>query len=73
MEMYFARVVFDTLEDAALGLIAVIEYARSSTDYYRFGPLTAEQVLASGLEVSGEIQGVLAELSKLQGATVTED
>lgn len=62
------RFHFDSLDAAAEGLLAVLDDARSGTAEYRFGSLSAKQVLSSGLMLEGDITEVAAKLDKVPGA-----
>lgn len=63
-----SRFYFDSLQAAALGLVTVLEDARSTEATYSFGSLSADQVYASGLIVTGDIEGIAAKLEQLEGA-----
>ncbi len=61
------RFMFDTIEAASEGLATVLEDARKSKVFYQFSGLTPEQVLTSGLYMSGELDAVTAKLDALEG------
>ena len=63
-----ARYYFDSLDAAAQGLIVVLQDARKTTAQYRFGGLSAAQILRSGLILEGDITAVSAQLDKVPGA-----
>jgi hypothetical protein len=67
MAVTTSRIFFDNLEAAANGLIAVLEDARVCTEYYKFGGLSAQQILASGLRLEGEIDHIVAVLDGMPG------
>ena len=56
------RVFFNSLADAVEALLIVLNDARTSAHAYSFGSLSAKQVLASGLILSGEVEEVLSKL-----------
>lgn len=62
------RFYFESLETAALGLLTVLEDARVTTATYSFGSLSADQVLASGLILVGDIEEVVSKLDSISGA-----
>lgn len=66
-----ARFFFDSLEAAAEGLIVVLLDARQTTAEYRFGGLSAKQLLASGLLLDGDIADVSLKLDQVPGAIQT--
>lgn len=63
------RFYFDSLPAAAQGLKLLLEYARSSTDHFVFGPLTAQQILQSGLRVRGQTNKIRGILEDMPGAS----
>lgn len=63
-----ARFYFDSIETAARALILVLEDARVTTAKYGFGTLSADQVLASGLLLVGDIESIASRLERLDGA-----
>jgi hypothetical protein len=67
------RFFFDSLGAAAEGLIAVLEDARVTDAYYKFGGLSAKQILASGLRLNGEIDHIASILDDLPGAIRHDD
>lgn len=66
--MATTRFFFENLETAALGLITVLEDARTTKTVYSFGSLSADQVLASGLLLVGDIEEVASKLESISGA-----
>lgn len=64
-----SRVLFDSLADAAAGLLIVLDDARTTKHHYQFGSLSAEQVYASGLLLIGEVDEVLEKLDQLPGTS----
>lgn len=62
------RYLFDDLLSAAEALEIVLLDARSTTVKYRFGGLTASQVLQSGLLLEGELDVIQAKLDRVSGA-----
>jgi len=68
-----ARYFFDSLASAAMALIAVLQYARNSDEWFRFGPLNAQQILDSGLRISGEIEGISEKLDDIAGSVRHDD
>lgn len=73
IESKSTRFFFDTLQAAAEGLLTVVLHARVSEDRYRFGGLSAAQVLASGLILEGEIDEVADQVEKVAGSTRYDD
>lgn len=63
------RFYFDAIGTAAEALIVVLKDARVTKAFYTFGSLSAQQVLESGLVLSGETTAVAAKLEQLPGAT----
>lgn len=49
-----------------------IEFARSTTAEYVFGPLVQKQLLAEGLTVSGDTEELRTRLEKIPGVSVEE-
>lgn len=64
---------FDSLEAAAGGLLEVIQDARYTKTFYKFGGLTAQQVLSSGLRLSGDISEVASKVENIPGAVRYDD
>lgn len=62
------RVYFDSLGAAAEGLLTVLKDARICDASYHFGPLTAQQILASGLHLRGQINKIRGMLEDIPGA-----
>lgn len=58
------------MEAAATVLLAVLTDARKTKHDYRFGPLSAQTILASGLLVEGEIDDVHTLISRYPGLEV---
>ena len=73
MESRSVRFFFSDLPDAALGLLTVLEDARVTKRLYSFGSLTADQVLVSGLLVTGEVDEIDRQLSALPGVVRQEE
>lgn len=73
IESKSTRFFFDSLQAAAEGLLTVVLHARKTDDQYRFGGLSAEQVLASGLIIEGEIDDVASQVEKVAGSTRYDD
>lgn len=63
------RIMFDSLAAAAEGLKVTLKYARTCKETFRFGPLTAQQILASGLRVSGSTNKIRGMLEDVPGTT----
>lgn len=63
-----ARYLFDGLVPAAEALELVLLDARKTASKYRFGGLTAQQVLQSGLLLEGELDTILPKLDTIPGA-----
>lgn len=63
------RVYFDSLEAAADGLVLVLEDCRETSHEYSFGGLHVEQVLQSGLLLTGDVDEVVDKLISLPGTT----
>lgn len=63
------RIMFDSLAAAADGLIVVLEDARETGRHYEFGGLDVQQVLASGLLLTGDVEDVADKLEALPGTT----
>lgn len=61
--------MFDSLAAAAEGLKTTLEYARTCEEIFHFGPLTAQQILASGLAVRGSINKIRGMLEDVPGTT----
>lgn len=62
------RYYFDGLGSAAEALLAVLGHARETTDFYRFGALSAQEIAISGLLLEGELDAVKKILDKIPGA-----
>ena len=56
------RVMFTSLSEVLEALLIVLNDARSTQYDYSFGSTSAQQVLASGLILRGEIDDVLSKL-----------
>lgn len=67
------RFYFDTLEAAAQALLTVVLDARSSEHEYRFGGLSANSLLTSGLILEGDIEEVAAKVEKVSGSSRWDD
>lgn len=67
MEHSSSRFFFDSLSAAAKGLLTVVLDARETPHFYRFGGLSAKQVLASGLLLEGQIESIADRLEQLPG------
>jgi hypothetical protein len=63
------RIMFDSLASAVEGLRMVLKYARTCEETFTFGPLTAQQILASGLHLSGSTNKIRAMLDDVPGAS----
>ena len=63
------RIMFDSLVAAATGLRETLKYARTCKEVFTFGPLTAQQILASGLHLQGRTNKIRAILEDVPGAT----
>lgn len=63
------RVMFDNLASAAEGLKVTLEYARICEETFHFGPLTAQQILASGLALRGSTNKIRGRLEQVPGAS----
>jgi hypothetical protein len=63
------RVMFDNLEAATRGLKVTLEYARTCEETFHFGPLTAQQILASGLALRGSTNKIRGMLEDVPGAS----
>jgi len=63
------RIMFDTLAAAATGLRATLKYARTCEETFTFGPLTAQQILASGLHLQGQTNKIRGMLEDVPGTT----
>lgn len=66
---------FDNLDSAAMALLQILLLARRSdtTESYRFGGLSAPEILASGLRIEGDIDKVASRLEKIPGAVRQDD
>ena len=64
------RVMFDSVESAADGLIAVMQYAKDTEDNFEFGPFILKELVASGMLLSGDTEGVVKALKKVSGAVL---
>lgn len=62
------RFIFDSIESAAEGLLLVLQDARTTQATYRFGGLSAGQVLHSGLVIEGQIIDVAQKVEQVAGA-----
>lgn len=62
------RYLFDGIVPAAEALEIVLLDARRTQSKYRFGGLTAAQVLQSGLLLEGEVEEIVAQLDEVPGA-----
>lgn len=63
-----SRFFFDNTASAAEGLLLVLLDARETDSDYRFGGLSASQILVSGLHLEGEILNVASKLEGVSGA-----
>jgi hypothetical protein len=63
---------FDTPAAAAAALAAVLGHARESEDNYVFGGLNVRQLMAAGLWIQGDEDGVREVLDKIPGAVRQE-
>lgn len=63
------RIMFDSLAAAAQGLRTVLLYARRCEETFVFGPLTAQQILDSGLHLSGSTNKIRGMLEDSPGAS----
>jgi hypothetical protein len=68
-----ARFYFDTLGSAAEGLLTVLIDARRTDKVYRFGGLSADEILLSGMLIEGQIETISAKLEKIPGALRHEE
>lgn len=72
--MYLSvRYFFDTQEGAVEALLLLLEDARTTDKYYEFGSLSADQILASGLILRGDIHDLLHRLDAISGAMRVQD
>lgn len=67
------RFYFDGLDAAAQALLTVILHARDTEDEYRFGGLSAEAILTSGLILEGQIEEVASKVEKIAGSSRYDD
>lgn len=67
------RIFFDSLDVAVEALIVVLTDAREGDSTYRFGGLSAKQILDSGLLLQGDINKILGKLDKLPGTVVHDE
>lgn len=64
-----SRFFFDSLQSAALGLIALLEHARNNKEVdFRFGPTSAPAILENGLWLDGQIDDLADTLEEISGA-----
>lgn len=64
-----SRFFFDDLNSAATGLLIVIQHARNNRHLdYRFGPMSAANVLENGLWLEGQIEELADSLEQVSGA-----
>jgi hypothetical protein len=61
----------DSVQAAAETLVAVLEHARKSRDFYEFGPIDAQSVMRVGLYLDGDIDDVLQDVLEVPGAITT--
>lgn len=62
------RFLFDSFTAAVLGLLTVLQDARTTTKDYTFSGLNAMQVRTSGLLLTGDIEDITSQLEKIPGA-----
>ncbi len=67
MDSQTARFYFDSYQSAAGGILAVLLDARTTDKTYRFTGLSVQDVLTSGLVITGEITDIVEKVSKLPG------
>lgn len=68
-----ASLYFDSQEAATMALLAILLDAKKTDKIYSFGPLSAEQILASGLRIEGDIAVILKMLEKIPGVLSQKD
>jgi hypothetical protein len=65
---YSLRFIFDSIESAARALELVLLDARVTKLKYRITGLSAQQILQSGILLTGELDEVAAKLKTVPGA-----
>jgi hypothetical protein len=68
-----ARFFFDSLGSAAEALLTCLLDARKTDKNYRFGQLKAEQILLSGMLVTGQITDISLKLEMIPGVVRYEE
>lgn len=62
------RVMFDSLDAAASGLLLTLAYARTCSEKFTFSPLDAQQILQTGLRLEGQTNKIRDILETVPGA-----
>lgn len=58
----------------SVAMLALMEYARSSTENFTFGPMTLEALEDQGLAISGtDLEGVQRVLAGIPGLYISDD
>lgn len=70
MSYVSVRVMFESIDVAVEVLLKVLTHARTTTQNYTFGALSAEQIYDSGLVIMGDAEDLVEQIEAIDGTTV---
>lgn len=64
--------VFQNMRAVVSALLVILSYARKSKDEFEFGPLSLKDLRESGMWIRGDVEGVSAQVSRVDGVVLQE-